>query len=118
MSYNYIQSQYATEKSSRIYISKMFTTIYSVIDKIFKEAETDIIKAKYEDESKEIIIEKIELRINNLLSKFEDLLFQFNYKFKQTIDVPLELFSYQDKIEYLSKLQPTSASEIDVNAVD
>jgi hypothetical protein len=89
-----------------------------MIDDIFEQAQTDIIKAKYEDESKEFIIEIIEIRINNLVSKFEDLIFQFNHKYKQDLEVPFEIFSYKDKLEYLLKLQPTTTSEIDVNAVD
>jgi hypothetical protein len=44
MSYNYIQSPYATEKSSRLYISQMFRTIYSIINKILKELKKKLIK--------------------------------------------------------------------------
>jgi hypothetical protein len=64
-----------------------------MIDDIFKQAQIDIIKAKYEDESKEFIIEIIEIRINNLVSKFEDLIFQFNHKYKdeKVIALPTEV---------------------------
>lgn len=89
-----------------------------MIDAIFEQAETDIIKAKYEDESKEFIIEIIETRINNLLSKFEDLIFQFNHKYKQNLEVPFEIFSYKDKLEYLLKLEPITTSNINMDNVD
>ena len=89
-----------------------------MIDDIFEQAQTDIIKAQYEDESKEFIIEIIEIRINNLVSRFEDLIFQFNHKYKQNLEVPFEIFSYKYKLEYLLKLEPITTSEIDVNAVD
>jgi hypothetical protein len=89
-----------------------------MIDDIFEQAQTDIIKAKYEDESKEFIIEIIEIRINNLVSKFEDLIFQFNHKYKQNLEVPFEIFSYKDKLEYLLKLQPITTSNINMDNVD
>jgi hypothetical protein len=118
MSYNYIQSPYATEKSSRLYISQMFRTIYSIINKILKEAETEIVESKYDQQIKENIIETSKVRIDNLLSRFQDIIIQFNSKFTNQIEISNETFSHIDKLEYLSKLQPTAPSEIDVNAVD
>jgi len=115
---SYIKSEYSTGPSCRIYISKMFTTIYSVIDKILKEAETEIVESKYDQQIKENIIETIKVRIDNLLSRFQDIIIQFNSKFINQIEVSNETFSHIDKLEYLSKLKPTAPSEIDVNAVD
>lgn len=117
MGYNYIKSEYATEKSCRLYISKMFTTINSIINKNLKEAELDIVKANYEQETKEDIVNKIEIRIKNLVTIFEDLLSQFSSRFEQTFEVSSELFSYQDKLERLLKLD-SKVSEIDMNAID
>ena len=118
MCYNYIQSPYATEKSSRLYISQMFRTIYTIINRILKEAETDIIESNYDQEIKENIIETSKIRIDNLLSKFQDILIQFNSKFIDQIEISNETFSHEDKIEYLLTLKPITKSEIDVNAVD
>lgn len=89
-----------------------------MIDDIFEQAEKDIIKSKYEDESKDFTIEIIEIRVNNLISKFEDLIFQFNHKYKQNLEVPFEIFSYKDKLEYLLKLEPTTTSNINMDNVD
>jgi hypothetical protein len=118
MTLNFIRSPYVTEDMCRNYISKMFISTCSMIDDIFKQAQIDIIKAKYEDESKEFIIEIIEIRINNLVSKFEDLIFQFNHKYKQNLEVPFEIFSYKDKLDYLLKLQPTTTTNINMDTVD
>lgn len=118
MTLNFIRSPYVTEDMCRNYISKMFISTCSMIDDIFEQAQIDIIKAKYEDESKEFTIEIIEIRVNNLISKFEDLIFQFNHKYKQNLEVPFEIFSYKDKLEYLLKLEPTTTSNINMDNVD
>jgi len=118
MTLNFITSPYATEDRCRNYISKMFISTCSMIDDIFEQAEKDIIKSNYEKETKEFIIEIIEKRINNLLSKFEDIIFQFNHKYKQNLEVPFETFSYKDKLEYLLKLEPTTTSNINMDNVD
>jgi len=118
MSYNYIQSEYATERSSRLYISQMYRTIYSIINRILTEAEKDIVESKYNQEIKETIIETSKIRIDNLLNRFQDIILQFNSKFINQIEVSNESFSHIDKIEYLLNLQASSKSEIDMNAID
>jgi len=118
MALNFITSPNVTEDRCRNYISKMFISTSSMIDAIFEQAQTDIIKAKFKKESKDIIIDLIEIKINNLLSKFEDIIFQFNYKYKQNLEVPFEIFSYKDKLEHLLKLQPTTTSNINMDNVD
>lgn len=117
MSLNFIRSPYVTEDMCRIYISKMFISTCSMIDDIFEQAEKDIIKSKYEQESKEFTIEIIEIRVNNLISKFEDLLFQFNHKFKQNLEVPFEIFGHIDKLDSLLTLD-NKVSNIDMNCID
>lgn len=117
MSFNFIQSRYVTQKMCRIYISKMFTSTCLMIDSILEEATKNIIKSKYEEESKEFTIEIIELRINRLISKFEDLLFQFNYKFKQNLEVPFEIFGHIDKINDLLNLD-NKVSNINMDSID
>jgi hypothetical protein len=90
----------------------------TTVNKILKEAETEIVESKYDQQIKENIIETSKVRIDNLLSRFQDIIIQFNSKFINQIEVSNETFSHIDKLEYLSKLQPTTPSEIDVNAVD
>jgi hypothetical protein len=118
MALNFITSPNITEDRCRNYISKMFINTSSMIDAIFEQAQTDIIKAKFKKESKDIIIDLIEIKINNLLSKFEDIIFQFNHKYKQNLEVPFETFSYKDKLEYLLKLEPIITSNINMDAID
>jgi hypothetical protein len=117
MTLNFITSPHVTEDRCRNYISKMFTSTCSIIDDIFEQAEKDIIKSNYEKEIKEFIIENIEIRVNKLLSKFEDLLFQFNYKYKQNLEVPLETFGHIDKLDSLLKLDD-KVSEINMDCID
>lgn len=117
MSFNFIQSRYVTEDMHRNYISKMFISTCSMIDDIFEQAEKDIIKSKYEQETKEFTIEIIEKRINILISKFEDLIFQFNRKYKQDLEVPPETFGHEDKIATLL-ISGGKQSNIDMDSID
>ena len=89
----------------------------SMIDDIFEQSQKDIIKSNYEQETKEFIIEIIEIRINKLISKFEDLLFQFNHKFKQNLEIPFEIFGHIDKLDSLLSLD-SKLSNINMDCID
>jgi len=117
MSLNFIRSPYVTEDMCRDYISKMFMSTCSMIDDIFEQSQKDIIKSDYEKETKEFIIENIEIRVNKLISKFEDLLFQFNHKFKQNLEIPFEIFGHIDKLDSLLSLD-SKLSNINMDCID
>jgi hypothetical protein len=117
MSLNFIQSRYVTEDMCRIYISKMFVKTYSTINNILEESKSVIIKGDCDEEKTVFIIELTERRIIVILNKFEDLLLTFNYRFKQNLEVPPEIFGHEDKIATLL-ISGGKQSNIDMDSID
>jgi len=114
----FVRNPYVSEKTFRLQLSDFYLRTCHIIDKILDEAEKHIIEAKYEKEKKEIIVDLAYNRINRLVTKFEELLFQFNIIHRKRIIVSLDSFGYNEKLDFLLSLEETKEQNIDMNSID
>ena len=105
------------EQAYRNVLSKTFLDSCSLIDKIIAKAESDASHYSFTKEQREFLIDLLYNRINQIVTKFEQLLFNFNHIYTKNLRVPIEKFGYDEKLEFL--LQPINTSNnLDMNAVD
>ena len=72
----------------------------------------------YDKEKKEIIVDLVYNRINRIVTKFEELLFQFNVLYKKRIIISLDSFGYNEKLDYLLTLEETKEQNLDMDSID
>jgi hypothetical protein len=114
----FVASPYMSEKMFRSHLADYYLKTCDVIDKIIDEAKKDIIIEKYDKEKKQLIVDLVYNRINRLVTKFEELLFQFNRLYKKRIIISLDSFGYNEKLDYLLSLEETKEENLDMDSID
>ncbi len=114
----FVSSPYISEKMFRSQLADYYLKTCDTIDKILDEAKNDIIREKYEKEKKKIIVDLVYNRINRLVTKFEELLFQFNILYKKRIIISLDSFGYNEKLDYLLSLEEIKEENLDMDSID
>ncbi len=105
------------EQAYRNVLSKTFLDSCSSIDKIIAKAESEANYHSFTKEQREILVDLLYNRINQIVTRFEQLLFNFNHIYTKRLRVPIEKFGYDEKLEFL--LQPINTSNnLDMNAID
>lgn len=105
------------EQAYRTMLSETFLHSCSLIDKIITKAETEASLYSFTEEQRELLVDLLYNRINQIVTKFEQLLFNFNYIYTKRLSVPIEKFGYDEKLEFL--LYPdNTTNNLDMNAVD
>lgn len=105
------------EQAYRIMLSETFLHSCSLIDKIIAKAELEANYNSFTKEQRELLVDLLYNRINQIVTKFEQLLFNFNYIYTKRLSVPIEKFGYDEKLEFL--LYPdNTTNNLDMNAVD
>lgn len=105
------------EQAYRTMLSETFLDSCSLIDKIITKAESEANQYSFTKEQRELLVDLLYNRINRIVTKFEQLLFNFNYIYSKKLSVPIEKFGYDEKLEFL--LQPDNTiHNLDMNAVD
>mgnify|MGYP000603314700 CR=1 FL=1 len=114
----FVRNPYVSEKMFRSQLASYYLKTCDVIDKILDEAKNDIIRENYDKEKKEIIVDLVYNRINRIVTKFEELLFQFNVLYKKRIIISLDSFGYNEKLDYLLTLEETKEQNLDMDSID
>ena len=107
-----------SEKMFRSQLSDYYLKTCDVIDKIIDEAKKDIIRENYNKEKKQLIVDLVYNRINRLVTKFEELLLQFNILYKKRIIISLDSFGHNEKLDYLLNLEETKEENLDMDSID
>jgi hypothetical protein len=105
------------EQAYRTMLSNTFMDTWLLIDRIIATAKSEI---KYESFTKENIESLIDLlynRINRIVAKFEQLLFNYNCIYGKQLKVPIEIFGYDEKLDALLSCNVIS-NNLDMEAVD
>jgi hypothetical protein len=105
------------EQAYRIMLSETFLHSCSLIDKIIIKAETEANTNSFTEEQRELLVDLLYNRINRIVMKFEQLLFNFNCIYGKKLSVPIEKFGYDEKLESILRPDKTS-NNLDMNAVD
>lgn len=114
----FVTSPYMSEKMFRSQLSDYYLKTCDVIDKIIDEAKKDIIRENYNKEKKQLIVDLVYNRINRLVTKFEELLFEFNILYKKRIIISLDSFGHNEKLDYLLSLEETKEQNLDMDSID
>ena len=105
------------EQAYRNVLSKTFLDSCLLIDKLIAKAESEANYHSFTKEQREMLVDLLYDRINQIVTKFEQLLFNFNHIYTKRLSVPIEKFGYDEKLEFL--LQPNNiTNNLDMDAVD
>jgi hypothetical protein len=105
------------EQAYRIMLSETFLHSCSSIDKIIAKAESEATLYSFNKEQRELLVDLLYNRINQIVTRFEQLLLNFNYIYTKKLSVPIEKFGYDEKLEAI--LRPDNTiNNLDMNAVD
>ena len=105
------------EEAYRTLLSESFLDSCSLIDKIIAKAESEANRHSFNKEHRELLVDLLYNRINRIVTRFEQLLSNFNYIYGKKLDVPIETFGYDEKLESLLSQNNTS-NNLDMDAVD
>ena len=104
----FLRNPYLSESSYREQLSDSYLMTCQGIDLLLEQGEKSIIAVNYDESEKGKIIDSIYTTINQIVTRFERLLFQYNILFRKNIRVPLDSFGYDDALDLLSSLKSNS----------
>lgn len=104
----FLRNPYLSESSYREQLSDSYLMTCQGIDLLLEQGEKSIIAVNYDESEKGKIIDSIYTTINDIVTRFERLLFQYNALFRKNIRVPLDSFGYDDALDLLSSLKSNS----------
>uniref|UniRef100_A0A6C0B3H0 Uncharacterized protein n=1 Tax=viral metagenome TaxID=1070528 RepID=A0A6C0B3H0_9ZZZZ len=105
------------EQAYRTLLSNTFLDSCSLIDRIITKAESEIKNQSFSKENRELLVDLLYNRINRIVTKFEQLLFNYNCIYGKHLKVPTETFGYDEKLEALLSSDVIS-NNLDMEAVD
>ena len=105
------------EQSYRNVLSKTFLDSCLLIDKLIAKAESEANYHSFNKEQRELLVDLLYNRINQIVTRFEQLLLNFNYIYTKKLSVPIEKFGYDEKLESILRPDNTT-NNLDMYAVD
>ena len=105
------------EQAYRRVLSTTFLDSCSLIDRIIANAESEVKQQSFNKENRELLVDLLYNRINRVVTKFERLLLNYNHTYNRTLNVPIEIFGYDERLQLLLS-DDIISNNLDMEAID
>jgi hypothetical protein len=105
------------EQAYRRVLSTTFLDSCSLIDRIITNAESEVKQQSFNKENRELLVDLLYNRINRVVTKFERLLLNYNHTYGKNLNVPIEIFGYDERLELLLS-DDIISNNLDMEAID